>query len=831
MDYLVIGKASQNNLKSINLKIPRRKFTVITGVSGSGKSSLAFDTIYAEGERRYLSTLSLYARQFLKQLEKADVETIKGLSPTIAVEQKTIAPNPRSTVGSVSEVYDYLRLLFARAADMYCPVCGDKINKVSVSELIDNIFEKYKGKKVRILSPLIIGRKGEFRALFEDLRKKGWTRVKIDNEWDEIDREIKLEKNKEHSISVLIDSVKITEQKKDRIIEGINFAVELSEKSVIIEIDGKEEFFSTEYFCPKCGLSFKELEPRNFSYNSPYGYCKRCKGLGVIFKDTGNGTEEKEVCPVCKGKRLNKDVLNVKINNKDISYYAMISIKRLLKELSEIKFEGRKKRIAEKILDELLERLKILDDISLGYLSLFRPVYSLSGGEAQRIRLASQLSAKLKGIIYILDEPSIGLHPVDHKKLLKILKRIKEYGNTIIVVEHDEDTINSADYIVDLGPGGGENGGRVMFSGEYEKFLKSNTITAKYLRKEKLSYIKTKRKKPKAWIKIKNGYKYNLKNIDLSIPLGVLTVITGVSGSGKSTLLFDVLKKGVNMKKRGKLKKGIGVDDIIGIENISRIIEVDQSPIGKNVRSTPATYSGIFDEIRKLYSLLPESRAKGFDSSFFSYNVSKGKCFKCEGKGIIKVELGLLPPVYLKCEECNGKRYGEEVLKIKFKGKNIAEVLDMTVAEAVEHFKNIPDIRTKLSFLKNIGMDYIKLGQPTPNLSGGEAQRIKLAKELGKKGKKNTLYLLDEPTVGLHFDDIRKLIKSLKTFVDRGDSVIIIEHNPDIIYSADYIIDLGPEGGEEGGYVIAQGTPEQIMKSKKSKTAEILRQMFGKRAD
>ena len=831
MDYLIIRKANQNNLKSINLKIPRRKWTVITGVSGSGKSSLAFDTIYAEGERRYLSTLSLYARQFLKQLEKADVETIKGLSPTISVEQKTIAPNPRSTVGSVSEVYDYLRLLFARVGDMYCPVCGDKIKKISVPELIERIFERYKGKKVRILSPAVIGRKGEFRALFEEYGKKGWTRVKIDGKWDEIDREIKLEKNKEHSISILIDSVKVENNRKERLKDGIRKAAEISKNSVIIEIEGKEYLYSTEYFCPKCGLSFKEFEPRNFSYNSPYGYCKRCKGLGVIIEDSRNGIEEKEICPVCNGKRLNKDVLNVRIKDKDISYFGLISIKKLLKELSEINFEGRKKKIADKILDELIERLIILQELSLGYLSLFRPVYSLSGGEAQRIRLASQLSSKLKGIIYVLDEPSIGLHPVDHKKLLKVLKRIKDYGNTIIVVEHDEDTINNADYIVDLGPGGGENGGKLLFSGEYKEFLKANTLTAEYLRKEKVPYVKDKRKKPTNWIKIKKAYMHNLKNIDIEIPLGILTVITGVSGSGKSTLLFDILKKGIEMKKRGKLKEGRGFADISGIENVSRIIEVNQSPIGKNVRSTPATYSGIFDEIRKLYAMLPESRAKGFNSAFFSYNVSKGKCYKCEGKGIIKVELGLLPPVYLRCEECGGKRYGEEVLKIKFKGKNIAEVLDMTVEEGLQHFKNIPAIRDKLRFLKEIGMDYIKLGQPTPNLSGGEAQRIKLAKELGRGVKKNTLYLLDEPTVGLHFNDIKKLIKSLRKFTERGDSIIIIEHNPDIIYSADYVIDLGPEGGEDGGYIIAKGKPEQIMDSENSKTGKILKRMFGKKKE
>ncbi len=816
MEYLLIKGASQNNLKNVSLKIPKNKFIVITGVSGSGKSSLAYDTIFSEGERRYLSTLSLYSRQFLKQMERADVESIEGLSPTISVEQKTIAPNPRSTVGSVSEIYDYLRLLFAKAGDVYCPQCGSKINRVSKKELFDFILRNYRGEKLRVLSPVVVGRKGEFGKLFEKLIKDGFTRVKVDGEWYELDEIEKLDKNYEHSISVLVDSVKVNDEKLERVRRALEIATELSENRVSIEYKGREEIFTTEYFCSKCGISIKAPEPRDFSYNSPYGYCKACKGLGVKIEGHGERFKITGICPVCNGARLNKNSLSVKINGKDIAYYSRIPIKRLKEELLSLKFEGKRRIIAEKILSELKLKLDIMERLSLDYLSLFRPLYSLSGGEAQRIRLASQLGLELRGVIYVLDEPSIGLHPCDHKKLLDVLIELKKKGNTIIVVEHDEETIRTADYVIDMGPAGGDKGGKVLFSGSFKSFILSDTLTASYLKREKLPYHKRKRKRGKNWIKIFGARANNLKNINVKIPLGVMVAITGVSGSGKSSLIFDVLYKNYLRSKRGGAFKDC--DLIIGFENFKRMLVVDQSPIGKNIRSTPATYSGVFDEIRKLFSMLPEAKVRGYDSSFFSYNVSHGRCSKCDGRGLLKIELGLLPPVYVKCDECNGRRFSEEILSIKYKGKNIYEILELTVDEALEHFEKIPQVRGKLKFLSDIGMGYIKLGQPTPKLSGGESQRIKLTRELGKKSNEKTVYLLDEPSVGLHFDDIKKLLKTLRPFTDRGDTVIIIEHNQDIIYSADYIIDLGPEGGDGGGYLIAEGTPEEIIVNKKSKT-------------
>ncbi len=818
LKYFTIKGANQNNLKNISLKIPKNTFTVITGVSGSGKSSLAYDTIFSEGERRYLSTLSLYARQFLKQIERADVESIQGLSPTISVEQKTIASNPRSTVGSVSEIYDYLRLLFAKVGNVHCPVCGEKINKTSEKELFDFILTNYSQQKIRILAPIIIGRKGEFGKVFEKLRKNGYTRVKIDGKWHELDEIEKLNKNYEHNISVLIDSVKIIKGKVERIRKALQRAKELTSNRVSIEYNDKEEIFTTEYFCPKCGISVKTPEPRDFSYNSPYGYCPVCKGLGFIIREgRGNSFEIKGVCPSCKGDRLNKNSLNIKINGKSIAYYSKISIGKLREEINSLKFKGKKKQIAEKILSELKTKLEIMKKLSLDYLTLFRPVYSLSGGEAQRIRLASQLGLNLRGVIYILDEPSIGLHPYDHKKLLSVLKELKEKKNTIIVVEHDEETIRNADYVVDMGPAGGEKGGKILFSGYLNDFLKSETLTSKYIRREKSPYLEKKTEFiTKEWIILKGAKAHNLKNINVKIPLGAIVSITGVSGSGKSSLIFDVLYK--NYLRFKKKQDFTDCDEIIGLENIKRMLSVDQSPIGKNIRSTPATYTGVFEDIRELFAMLPESRARGYDSSFFSYNVSKGRCGKCDGKGLLKIELGLLPPVYVKCEECNGNRFSGEVLSIKYKGKSISDVLNLTVEEALEHFKNIPPIKRKLSFLNEIGMGYIKLGQPTPKLSGGESQRIKLAKELGKNTKEKTVYLLDEPSVGLHFYDIKKLLKTLRKFTERGDTVIIIEHNPDIIYSSDYVIDLGPEGGDNGGYLVADGTPEEIMKNQNSKT-------------
>ena len=826
MENIEIRKARQHNLKGVDLDIPRGLLTVITGVSGSGKSSLAFDTLYAEGQRRYLATLSLYARQFIHQMERAEVETIKGLSPTLSVEQKTIAANPRSTVGSVSEVYDYLRLLFSRVGEVTCPECGGTSHRMGEGELMEELIKGFSGEKIRLLAPLAVEEKGEFKNVFQELLKKGFLRVKIDGEWREIEGEERLEKRKSHTLSVLVDSLVVDATKRERLAASLARAAELTPRGVILEKDGRETFFSTRYYCPRCSLSLQEPEPRLFSYNSPFGQCPQCFGLGRVFLSAYD--EIGKLCPKCHGLRLNAHALSVTLEGDSIAAWATLPLTRLHRRLEELKLVGKRGTIVEAILPELLPRLRLMEDLSLGYLTLFRPVETLSGGEAQRIRLASQLGAKLRGIVYVLDEPSIGLHPMDHRKVIGVLRELQRQGNTVVVVEHDEATIREADYVVDLGPGGGERGGRVVFAGSKREFLEAETLTAKYMRGEERAFLDGKRKRPEGWLKMRGARRHNLASLDVPIPLGVLLCITGVSGSGKSTLALELLQEGLrrSLATPDKPLNMEGLDSLEGTEALSRVLVVDQKPIGRNIRSTPATYAKIFDEIRDLFSLLPEARSRGFDSAVFSYNTSQGKCSLCEGKGIVKVELGLLPPVYLKCEECGGKRYDEEVLQVLYKGKSIADILDMTVEEALEHFKANPRLESRLRFLQEIGLDYLRLGQPTPHLSGGEAQRIKLARELGKGGRERTLYLLDEPTVGLHFHDVRKLLLSLRKFTDRGDTVLLIEHNPDVIFSSDYVIDLGPGGGDQGGKIVACGTPEEVAGVEESLTGKVLREVF-----
>ncbi len=818
-NFILIEGASQNNLKEIDVKIPKESLTVITGVSGSGKSSLAFDTLFAEGERRYLSTLSLYARQFIKQLERPKVKTIKGISPSISIEQKVITNNPRSTVGSISEAYDYLRLLFSKLSEPVCPTCGAKIKKVSPHEIAEFLIKKYRGEKVKVLAPVIRGRKGEYKKLFEETLTKGYLRALVNGKYYELELPPELDKNQHHNISILVDTILVKENSKKRIVSSINKAFELTENFFSIEINGEESVYSSKLFCPVCGTSLPEPEPRVFSYNSPYGWCKKCKGMGEI---------DGRVCDECGGKRLNEKALSFKINGKDIGYYSTISIDKLISELENLEFFGNSKKIAEPILSELFLILKTLKKLSLGYLTLFRGSQTLSGGESQRIRLSSQISSKLRGVTYILDEPSIGLHIRDHKRLIEILKKIRDQGNTVVVVEHEENTIKEADWILDLGPEGGEKGGKLLFQGKFEDFLKSNTLTALYLKGEKKAYSISKKKRFKNFIEIYGAKKFNLKNINLRIPLGAFVTIAGVSGSGKSTLVYEVIYKNYKRFRAKKKFLSDSVEKISGFEFIKNMVIVDQKPIGKNPRSIPATYVGVFSEIRKLFSLSKESKKLGFTMSHFSFNLPYGQCPECNGMGYKKIEMGILPPAYSQCFLCKGKRFSGEVLKVNYRGKTIADVLDMTVSEANEFFKNIAEIKNTLKFMESIGLGYIKLGQPAPTLSGGESQRLKIAKELAKGKGENTVYILDEPTTGLHFNEIKKLINCLKKLVSYGNSVIVIEHNPEFIASSEWVIELGPEGGDDGGYIIGEGEPVVVSKLS-TPTGEVLRSFLNER--
>lgn len=939
-DKIIIKGAKEHNLKNINLEIPRNKLVVITGLSGSGKSSLAFDTLYAEGQRRYVESLSSYARQFLGLMEKPEVESIEGLSPAISIDQKTTSKNPRSTVGTVTEIYDYIRLLYARIGTPYCPNCGKKIEKQSIDQIVDNVMKLEEGTRIQVLAPVVRGRKGEYTKLFEDLQKDGFARVRVDGEIYDLSDEIKLEKNKKHEIEIVVDRLVIKEDIVGRLTESIEVALKHAENLVLIDVVGqKPVLYSCNYACPDCGFSFPELTPRMFSFNNPYGACPKCSGIGYLMKmdedliipdktktlydgvkafgsstmkkgDTmakmyfesvgrhygidiknkkikdlprdflekilyGTGNEEIDFeyessigkrqftapfegviptlerrhnetksqgmrdfyemymselpCDECFGARLKKEVLSVKVGGININEMTDLSVKHLKEFLSTLELTNSQKMIAELILKEINSRLQFLIDVGLEYLTLSRSAGTLSGGEAQRIRLATQIGSGLTGVLYILDEPSIGLHQRDNDKLIATLKKLRDLGNTLIVVEHDEDTMYAADQIIDIGPGAGVHGGRVLAQGTAEEIKNvEGSITGAYLSgRRKISVPKKRRTGNRRSIEIVGATENNLKNISVKFPLGKFICITGVSGSGKSTLINEVLYKNIAQKLNGATEKAGKCKQIKGLDNIDKIINIDQSPIGRTPRSNPATYTGAFDLIRDIFAETNEAKMRGYEKGRFSFNVPGGRCESCSGDGVHRIEMHFLPDVFVPCEVCKGKRYNRETLEVKYKGKNIADVLDMTVEEALEFFENIPRIKTKIQTLYDVGLGYIKLGQPSTTLSGGEAQRVKLATELSKKATGKTLYILDEPTTGLHIADVHRLVDILQRLVDTGNTIVVIEHNLDLIKTADYIIDLGPEGGDAGGEIIAVGTPEQICKNERSYTGKFLKKYLG----
>ncbi len=827
IDEIRVKKAAQHNLKSIDLNLPRNKLIVVTGPSGSGKSSLAFDTLFAEGQRRYIECLSTYARQYIEQVEKPEVESIEGLSPSISIDQRTISSNPRSTVGTVTEIYDLLRLLFARVGKPHCPGCGRRVTSQTLHQIVKRIFDSSAQSKVKILSPVVKGRKGEYHTLFERLRKKGYLRFRVDGQWMEIEEKLSLERQKKHNIEALIDEIKISSHSRQRLKEAVEKALEMGEGDLLVmDEEGRDSFYSLNLLCPYCEISLPELEPRTFSFNSPYGACPRCHGLGfeTVMDQWGDVELTGETCSLCEGSRLRKESLAVKIDKKNIYEWSSLPINELLEGLSSLDFSSQQELIVSRIMKEVDSRLKIMVELGIPYLQLTRTTASLSGGEGRRVRLAAQVGARLRGVLYVLDEPTIGLHQRDNRRLISLLRKIRDQGNSIIVVEHDEQTIRAADFILDLGPGAGERGGYKVAEGELKRILLSpHSLTSQYLRGDKSIPIPTQRKKPKRWLTIKMAGEHNLKKIDVQIPLTVMTAVTGVSGSGKSTLVYDILYKSLlntfyNAKqKAGKHQK------ILGVDQINKVISVDQKPIGRTPRSNPATYTGLFTPLRQLFALTPESRMRGYSASRFSFNLHGGRCEECQGGGAKKIEMHFLPDVFVTCDRCQGKRYNKETLSVFYKGKNIADYLAMTVDEAFEYLKAHPVLKRKLGVLKKVGLGYIRLGQPAPTLSGGEAQRIKLTKELSRKDTGQTLYLLDEPTTGLHFDDVHKLLEVLSELVRLGNTVVIIEHNLEVIKYCDYIIDLGPEGGEKGGWVVAKGTPEKVTEVKESYTGRFLR--------
>jgi excinuclease ABC subunit A len=844
-EKIIIKGAREHNLKNINLEIPRNKMIVFTGLSGSGKSSLAFDTIFAEGQRRYVESLSAYARQFLGGMQKPDVDEIEGLSPAISIDQKAHSANPRSTVATITEIYDYLRVLFARVGMPYCPTCGHKIERMSADEIKEQIIERasVSGKKIReliILSPVVRGRKGEYHQMLYDLYNSGFTEVRADGKFKSLREQLVLSRYGKHTIEVVADRIlysdvgalKNDKEISRRLSESVESAVDLSNGLVsVVYPDSEEQIFSTQYSCPNDGFSFPEIEPRLFSFNSPYGFCEACTGLGTkeLFSE--------EDCPVCKGKRLNENALSVKVAGKNIWQVASLSIAEAREFFLNVEEKLTKKQneIAGAVVREINNRLQFMFDVGLHYLTLERRAGTLSGGEAQRIRLASQVGTRLVGALYVLDEPTIGLHQKDNDQLVKTLRNLCDVGNTIIVVEHDEDTILASDWVVDIGPGAGKHGGEIVYSGPLNELIENKTadakksLTGQYLRGEKKIDLPGKRRKvdsstPK--LKVKGAAAHNLKNIDVEIPLRRFVCLTGVSGSGKSTLMHDIVQRNLQNKFFRMNKPAGKVKSIVGSEYLDGVITIDQSPIGRTPRSNPATYTKAFDHIRELYAATPEARMRGFSNGRFSFNVPGGRCENCEGRGNLEIEMHFLPSVQIVCDVCKGKRFNQETLAVHYKGKNISDILNMTVADAEVFFKDIPLINDKLKMLNEVGLDYLTLGQSATTLSGGEAQRIKLSKELSKYGHTKTLYLLDEPTTGLHYDDVRKLLDVLQRLVSQGNTIMVIEHNLDVIKNADWVIDLGPEGGDKGGLVIATGTPDEIARKAGSHTGFYLRRIL-----
>jgi len=820
---ITVSSANEHNLKNISLKIPRNAITVITGISGSGKSSLAFDTIYAEGNRRYVESMSAYIRQFVDIIKKPDVENIEGLSPSLAINQKTISNNPRSTVGTITEVYDYLRLLYAKVGEPFCHRCGKPISPKTPDEISNEYCNLNDGTKLTILSPIVRGKKGEYSKLLQKLLGDGFTKIYIDGKKHELEDEIKIDKNKIHTIELLVDKIVVNRTCGPRLSESISLAMKLSGGIVKIQKDDKDSYIiSDKYSCIDCETSYPDIEPRLFSFNSPYGACPNCGGLGLITKDD----ETSHVCKECNGTRLKKEALSIKIDGKSIHDLSCVGMSDLKDVLFKLKIDGNKGIISNKIIKEITERLDFINNVGLGYLTLNRKSNSLSGGEAQRVRLATQLGSGLTGVIYVLDEPSIGLHPSDNQKLLDSLAKLKTKGNTVIIVEHDEDTIRCADHIIDFGPGAGVYGGKIVAQGNLNDILANNkSLTGLYLSSNiKIQVPKERKKAERKFITIKNVSTNNLKNITASFPVGLMTAVTGISGSGKSSLIIDTLNPCIESLLRKNKQQSFPECKIEGIEHLERLVNIDQGPIGQTPRSNPATYTDIFNQIRSLFTQLPDSKVRGYMPGRFSFNVAGGRCNNCEGQGLIKVEMKFMPDVFVTCDACGGAKFNRDTLEIKYKGKSIADVLDMTVEEAMVFFRNIPILHIKLKTLHDVGLGYIKLGQSSVTLSGGEAQRVKLSKELSKRSSGRTLYILDEPTTGLHFDDIKKLINVLHKLRDQGNTIIVIEHNLEVIKTSDYIIDLGPGGGEAGGYIVATGTPEEIVTNNDSKTGFYLKQ-------
>lgn len=832
LEEIRIKKAAQHNLKKIDVNLPRNRLIVITGPSGSGKSSLAFDTLFAEGQRRYIECLSAYARQYIEQMEKPEMESIEGVSPSISIDQRTISSHPRSTVGTVTEVYDFLRLIFARVGIPHCPRCGRKVSSQTPQQILRRISESLSGEKVKVLSPVVKGRKGEYHRLLERYRKKGFLRARVDGRLRELEETIILKKTQKHNIDILIDEVIVSPASESRLKEAVDRALEISSGDVLLtKEDGSETYYSLKLLCPYCEISLPELEPRNFSFNSPYGACPRCNGLGfqTVLDEWGEIALTDEVCPLCQGSRLKKESLAVKIGDKNIYELTSLPVGDLVEDLISLEFSSSEELIASRILKEILSRLQVMVELGMPYIQLSRTTASLSGGEARRLRLAAQIGARLRGILYVLDEPTIGLHQRDNKRLISFLREIRDLGNSIVVVEHDEQTIRSADFILDLGPAAGEAGGFKVAEGDLNTILSSpDSLTSQYLRGEKSIPVPEKRRRPKAWLSVLKASEHNLKDIDVRLPLSVMIAVTGVSGSGKSTLIYDILFKSLqNILYKARQKAGKH-QEIQGIDQINKVVSVDQKPIGRTPRSNPATYTGTFTPLRQLFSLTPEARMRGYSASRFSFNLAGGRCEECRGAGVKKIEMHFLPDVFVTCDRCGGKRYNQETLAVRYKEKNIADYLEMTVDEAYEYLKAHPMLKRKLGTLKRVGMGYIRLGQPAPTLSGGEAQRIKLTKELSRKNSGRTLYLLDEPTTGLHFDDVRRLLEVLSELVTLGNTVVVIEHNLDVIKYCDYVIDLGPEGGEEGGWIVAQGTPEEIADEAESHTGSFLKRALRK---